>query len=108
MDGMQPRIDRDEMERPIRVWVSAQNAQGIDLLHQALIERLSQSIVKRRLKIPPRASHLRGVLYGLNCIASQEYDEQGDWVVDVRMPSADWQRLLKRENGKLDDLIVKH
>lgn len=108
MDGMQPRIDRDEMERPVRVWVSAQNAVGIDLLHQALIERLSQTIVKRRLKIPPRASHLRGVLYGLNCIAAQEYDDQGDWVVDVRMPSADWQRLLKRENGKLDDLIVKH
>ena len=60
------------------------------------------------LKIPPKSSHLRGVLYGLNCISSQAYDEEGDWVVDVRMPNRDWQRLLKRENGNLDALVVRH
>ena len=106
MEGMQPRIDRDEMNVPIRVWISAQENLGIELLHQALIERLSQSIVERRLRIPPQASHLRGVLFGLNCIAAEEYNEQGDWVVDVRMLSADWQRLLKRENGALEGLIL--
>ena len=106
MEGMQPRIDRDEMDVPIRVWISAQENLGIELLHQALIERLSQSIVERRLRIPPQASHLRGVLFGLNCIAAEEYNEQGDWVVDVRMLSADWQRLLKRENGALEGLIL--
>ncbi|WP_100657785.1 ribosome rescue GTPase HflX [Alteromonas flava] len=106
LEGMQPRIDRDEMDQPIRVWVSAQQGLGIELLHQALIERLSKSIVVRRLCIPPSASHLRGILYELNCIAAQEYNERGDWVVDVRMPSADWQRLLKREKGALDDLVI--
>lgn len=108
MDGIEPRIDRDETGQPIRVWISAQQGLGIDLLADALIERLSKSIVTLTLKIPPRASHLRGVLYGLNCISSQEYDEEGDWVVDVRMPDSDWQRLLKRENGALNALVVKH
>ncbi|MBT0586936.1 ribosome rescue GTPase HflX [Alteromonas oceanisediminis] len=108
LEGMTARIDRDENEQPIRVWVSAQQGIGIDLLQQALIERLSKTIVQRRLKIPPKASHLRGVLFGLNCIAAQTYDEDGDWVVDVRMPSADWQRLLKRENGELEGLVVEH
>lgn len=107
MEGIAPRIDRDESGKPIRVWISAQQGLGIDLLADALIERLSKTIIALTLKIPPKASHLRGVLYGLNCISSQAYDDQGDWVVDVRMPNRDWQRLLKRENGTLDALVVK-
>lgn len=108
MESIEPRIDRDENGKPIRVWISAQLGLGIDLLADALIERLSKAIVSITLKIPPRASHLRGVLFGLNCISSEAYDEEGDWVVDVRMPNRDWQRLLKRENGALDALVVKH
>ena len=108
MEGMTPRIDRDQSGKPIRVWISAQQGLGIDLLADALIERLSKAIVVLTLKIPPKSSHLRGVLYGLNCISSQAYDEEGDWVVDVRMPNRDWQRLLKRENGNLDALVVRH
>ena len=35
-------------------------------------------------------------------------DSQGDWVVDVRMPAADWNSLEKRlENGISED-VVRH
>ena len=45
MEGMTPRIDRDQSGKPIRVWISAQQGLGIDLLADALIERLSKAIV---------------------------------------------------------------
>lgn len=35
-----PRIDRDANNKPIRVWLSAQTGEGIDLLRQALTELL--------------------------------------------------------------------
>ncbi|MRE47190.1 GTPase HflX, partial [Escherichia coli] len=48
-----PRIDRDEDNKPVRVWVSAQTGDGIPLLLQALTERLSGEIAHVELRLPP-------------------------------------------------------
>ncbi|MCC2617712.1 GTPase HflX [Aestuariibacter halophilus] len=108
MDGVEPRIDRDEDGVPVRVWLSAQQGLGIELLFDALTECLSHSMVQYRLRIPPKESKLRGVLFGLNCISSESYADDGDWLVDVRMPSADWHRLEKRTEGTVSSYVVKH
>lgn len=108
MDGVDARIDRDDDGVPVRVWISAQQGIGIDLLFNALTECLAQSMVQYTLRIPPAESRLRGALFGLNCISSESYAEDGDWVVDVRMPSSDWHRLDKKENGNLSSYVVKH
>jgi GTP-binding protein HflX len=106
MEGINPRIDRDEDNMPIRVWLSAQEGIGIDLLLSAITECLSTNMVQHRLSIPPSLSKLRGVFYELNCIAEQSYTEEGDWQVDVRMAHSDWQRLIKRSETNLEDYIV--
>jgi GTP-binding protein HflX len=108
MDGIEPHIDYDANHQPIRVWVSAQTGQGIDLLYKALTERLGKSMVSHRLRIPPAQAQLRGVLYGLNCIASESYADDGDWLVDIRMQSADWQRLEKHLDNGLSTFVIKH
>ena len=108
MDGVEPHIDYDEHGRPERVWISAQQGEGIEHLTKALTERLSTAIVKQSLRIPPAFSRLRGVLYGLNCIANESYSENGDWLVDVRMPQADWQRLDKNLETGISEFVVKH
>ncbi|MCP0855280.1 hypothetical protein KU735_24045, partial [Salmonella enterica subsp. enterica serovar Give] len=42
----EPRIDRDEENKPIRVWLSAQSGVGIPQLFQALTERLSGEVAQ--------------------------------------------------------------
>lgn len=106
MDGVTARIDRDEDNMPIRVWLSAQQGLGIDLLLTAITECLSNNMVEHRLRIPPSLSKLRGVFYEMNCISAQSYTEEGDWQVDVRMAHRDWQRLIKRSETNLQDYIV--
>lgn len=106
MDGVSARIDRDEDNMPIRVWLSAQQGVGIDLLLSAITECLSNNMVQHRLRIPPSLSKLRGVFYEMNCISEQSYTEEGDWQVDVRMAHSDWQRLIKRSETNLQDYIV--
>ena len=108
LDDFGPRIDRDENGIPIRVWLSAQTGKGVELLSEALTECLAKSMVNYTLRIPPAQSRLRGVLFELNCIASESYDSEGDWVVDVRMPSADWNRLEKRLDKGLSEFVVRH
>lgn len=41
LDDFVPRIDRNDENLPIRVWLSAASGEGIPLLYQALTERLS-------------------------------------------------------------------
>lgn len=108
LEGVEAKIDRDDEGRPIRVWLSAQQGIGIDLLKTALTECLAESMVHYQLRIPPHAGKLRGALYELDCIGEQNYAEDGDWLVDVRMPAKDWHRLDKKLDNHLSEYVIKH
>lgn len=106
MEGAEARIERDEMGAPIRVWLSAQQGVGIDLLFIALTECLAGSMVQHELRIPASEARLRGVLFDLNCIAAESYTDDGDWLVNIRMPTSDWNRLEKRVDKNIATYIV--
>jgi GTP-binding protein HflX len=107
LEGAEPRIERDEDGVPRCVWVSAMEGVGIDLLFQALTERLSGTMVKHTLRLPPEnAGRYRSTFYQLGCILREEYESDGCLMVDIRLPLADWSRLQKRESNLLDDFIV--
>ncbi|TLU65840.1 GTPase HflX [Thalassotalea litorea] len=106
LDDVSPKIDRDEHGKPIRVWLSARANIGLELLFQALTERLGQDIVHYRLKIPPSEGKLRGALYELNCISDEQFDEQGNCLLDVKMPLREWKKLLKQDNSQLQNFIL--
>lgn len=109
LEGVEPRIDRDEDGKPIRVWLSAQQGKGIDLLKNALTECLTEKMVQYQLRVPPKLSALRGALFDLNCIADEAYAEDGDWLVNVRMPAKEWHRLVKHFDGDITQMVVtKH
>lgn len=58
------RIDYDDDDRPLRVWLSAQTGEGIELLEQALVQRLRPEMINLTLRIPPSM----GVTRALVCI----------------------------------------
>ena len=51
--GMEARIDRDDDGQPLAVWLSASTGAGIELLEQAIAERLGTSMISGRLLLPP-------------------------------------------------------
>lgn len=106
LEGVEPRIDRDDEGRPIRVWVSAQQGKGIELLRNALTECLSDKMVQYKLRVPAALSRLRGALFELNCISTESYDENGNWLVDIRMPTKDWHRLVKNFDADIATLVI--
>lgn len=97
LDGFVPRIDRDEENIPQRVWLSAQSGEGIDLLFQALTERLAGEIAQHTLVLPPEAGRLRSRFYQLQAIEKEWMQEDGSIGLQVRMPIVDWCRLCKQE-----------
>jgi GTP-binding protein HflX len=106
LEGVVPKIDRDDTGRPIRVWISAQAGLGIDLLKNALTECLHRTMVEYRLKVPPNEGSLRGMLYNLNCIARQSYSDDGYWLVDIKMLESDWNKIDKQLDNRLNNYIL--
>jgi GTP-binding protein HflX len=107
LEGVAPYIERNDEGYPIRVWVSAQQGAGTDLLVKALSECLSKDMVAYKLRIPPQQGKIRGVLLNANVILEQSYSDTGEWLVDVRMPLADWNRLKKHVDTHIDSYIIQ-
>lgn len=105
LDGFVPRIDRNEENVPVRVWLSAQTGDGISLLFQALTERLSGDIAHYSLSLPPQAARLRSRFYQLQAIEKEWIEEDGRVGLIVRMTMVDWRRLCKQEK-ELADYVV--
>ncbi|AWK15220.1 ribosome rescue GTPase HflX [Candidatus Fukatsuia symbiotica] len=106
LSGVMPRIDRNEENVPVRVWVSAQTGAGISLLFQALSERLSGEVAQYELKLPPEEGRLLSRLHQLQSIEKKwVIEESGHVGMLIRMPVAKWCRLCKEEQ-KLVDYIV--
>ncbi len=107
MEDAAPRIERDEEGVPQIVWVSALADQGIDLLFEALTERLAGTMVSYRLRIPPASiGRMHSKFCQLRCVLHEEYDQDGHLLIDVRLPQADWLRLKKREGNEIGGFIV--
>ncbi|MDN3679007.1 ribosome rescue GTPase HflX [Vibrio tapetis] len=107
MEGQEPRIEYDEEGVPQRVWVSAMEGIGLDLLFEALTKRLASQMVQYRLRIPPQfQGRFRSTFFEMKSIQREEYDIDGNLLVDIRMQQVDWSRLEKREGAVLSDFIV--
>ena len=105
LDDFVPRIDRNDENLPIRVWLSAASGEGIPLLYQALTERLSGEIAHYELRLPPRAGRLRSRFYQLQAIEKEWNEKDGSIGVVVRMPIVEWRRLCKQEQDLIDFIV---
>lgn len=105
LDDFAPRIDRDEENRPVRVWLSAHSGEGIALLMQVLAERLAGEIARHELRLPPQAGRLRSRFYQLQAIEKEWVEEDGGVGLVVRLHIIDWHRLCKQEMALVDYLV---
>ncbi|PHR64226.1 ribosome rescue GTPase HflX [Pseudidiomarina marina] len=99
------RIDTNDEGLPIRVWLSAQTGDGIDLLQEALVQRLRPSMVDVSLRIPPSMGKLRGKLYAMKSVTGEETRDDGQLALHVRMSAVDWQRLSKQVAEEYGDSL---
>jgi GTP-binding protein HflX len=90
------RIDRNADGVPERVWLSAATGEGVELLLQAVTELVGQDMVSETLDIGPEQGGLRAALYRLGAVAAEDYGDDGVAHLQVRLPRADWNRLMKK------------
>jgi GTP-binding protein HflX len=91
-----PRIDHGVDGKPERVWLSAATGEGTDLLLQAVRELVGQDMINEEVALEPGQGGLRAALYRLGAVEAEDYDEHGVAHLSVRLPRADWNRLMRR------------
>ncbi len=96
LPGQQPRIDRDEQGMPIRVWLSAVTGAGVELLLQAISELLAEDVFHETLNLQPKEGGLRAQLYAQGAVLSEQVDEQGQMLLEVRLQKKDLLQILSR------------
>jgi GTP-binding protein HflX len=100
------RIDYDEQGIAQAVFVSAHRGDGIDLLQQAIRQRLSTDYVQLKLSLPSEAGEWRARLHQLKAVKQETFSEQGNALVTISLSAADWGRLLQQSDGLLENYIV--
>ncbi len=85
----QPRIDRTVDGRVAAVWISAQQGLGLELLAEAIAERLARFARRARLRVPAGAGALRSRLYAAKAVRGEVSAEDGTIELDVELPDVE-------------------
>jgi GTP-binding protein HflX len=83
--AVEPRLERDESGRASHVWVSAARQQGLDLLLEAVAERLSRVARRATLRLPVAAGELRARLYAAGLVLAERIAEDGAFEIETEL-----------------------
>jgi GTP-binding protein HflX len=108
VEGVEPQIQRDGDGKPERVWLSARDGKGLELLRQAIAELLGEDLFVGTLRLPQRLGRLRAQFFELNAVQSEAHDEAGDILLAIRLPRAELNRLVSREGLTPQDFLAQH
>ena len=106
MENTQSKIDRDIEGKPVAVWLSALTGAGIELLLQAVVERLPRKVVHKKLQLRPNQGAFRAALYEHKAVINESCDETGGMNIEIQLPETDFYRLLKDSGLSPQDLIL--
>ena len=108
LEGVEPQIQRDGDGKPLRVWLSARDGRGLELLRQAVAELLGEDLFVATLQLSQRLGRLRAQLFALGAVQSEVHDELGNSLLSVRLPRVELNRLVSREGLEPQAFIEQH
>jgi GTPase len=90
-----------------RVWLSARDGLGLDLLRDALAARFGLRRVVGSVRLPARAGRLRARLYAIEAVRAERHEDGEDgWTLDLDLALADAQKLAAGPGGDALDALL--
>ena len=96
--GLSARVDSNEQEQPWRIWLSARQGVGLDDLVETLRRRFCEKSAIYSLQVKAREGQIRAYLYEAGAIEAENYENNGDISLKLRLTPA----LLKRLQRKFE------
>ena len=101
IDDFKPRIDKDHEGNIYRVWLSAHTGDGIELLYEALSERLSGMMTCASIKLDVQSAYIRSEIHKVGFIQKEIMNEFGQWLLEINVTSHYLERLLDKQGVSL-------
>ncbi|AMA47324.1 ribosome rescue GTPase HflX [Pseudomonas monteilii] len=108
LEDVEPQIQRDPDGKPERVWVSARDGRGLELVGQAIAELLGDDLFVGTLRLEQQLSRLRAQFFELGAVQSEEHDEEGSSLLAVRLPRVELNRLVSRAGLEPEAFLEQH
>lgn len=108
IEGVEPQIQRNADGIPQRVWVSAQQGLGLDLLKQAVAELLGDDLFVGTVRLPQHLGRMRAQLFEVGAVQSEAHDEEGGSLLEVRIQRVELHRLISREGFEPERFFEQH
>ncbi|WP_194790224.1 ribosome rescue GTPase HflX [Pseudomonas sp. UFMG81] len=108
LEDVEPQIQRDADGKPQRVWVSARDGRGLELVGQAVAELLGDDLYVGTLCLEQRFARLRAQFFALGAVQHEEHDEEGRSLLSVRLPRVELNRLVSREGMEPQVFVEQH
>ena len=108
LEDVEPQIQRNADGKPERVWVSARDGRGLELVGQAIAELLGDDLFVGTLCLEQRFARLRAQFFALGAVQSEAHDEEGRSLLSVRLPMVELNRLVSREGMEPQVFVEQH
>lgn len=96
LEGIGPHIERNDDGTPIVVYLSAQENLGIELLFQAIQERLRSNLVRETVLLPVTAGAIYAQFKSENCVKAEHFNDFGERIVQIEVNEVQWHKWLKQ------------
>lgn len=96
LDSIKPFVERDDEGKVTGVYLSAQSGEGIDLLFEAIRERLRNELVQETLFLSPTAGNLYTLFKQKHGIKTEHFNEFGDRIIDIEINKVQWNKWAKQ------------
>ena len=101
----EPSVEYNANGRPTKIWLSAKNGLGCELVENALLEALNDELYEKDIILSPKYGQLRAMLFDQNAVVAENYDENGDCVLSVKLQMLDFKIMLSRANIDQSEFI---
>jgi GTP-binding protein HflX len=92
-EGWEPKVEYTEGS--CKVWISAEANLGIDLLKETIAEQLHGQVIVETVVLTPMQAKLRAQLYQLGSVLTESVNDDGAWLLHIKISAAQKQRLFQ-------------
>jgi GTP-binding protein HflX len=98
-------VDNPENSIVGRVYLSAQNGDGISEFYQALANFFNKSWLNETLELPPQYSKVRAMMYELGAVDAEDISEDGNYLLKIKISEDDFERFKREFNLGLEEFF---
>jgi GTP-binding protein HflX len=106
MDGEEPRLEYAEDGSVRRVWLSALDGRGVELLLEALAQFFQQEHMLKLVRLEPQDGRLRARIFRVAKIVQERVTDEGGWELELEIAQREYERLLMQE-PELESRLVR-